>query len=1579
MSTIPCEFRCVTDAPAVAGFEGVAADALVTNPVESVVVSFTKAIDPATFTEDDLTVRWQGVLTNGVISSIAPIDDDYSRYEIAFDGGFAAQEGRFIVQAFASGVTSLSGTLGKSAGRQTGWTYYEIDKPAVVSIKGWLDGSTVNSVAAVTVQFAAAIDPSTFTYRAIKVDGVAIGDDIVTITALNQANTSFRVAGLDGATIPKRGPNDHTIEIDTSLVRNAAGVAGVAKFTSTVTIDANSPTATLTDDGEVFGSRKWTLTFSKPVVASTVSVSAFSLTRDGAAVAIPASARLTQVSDTVWTLSGLDIALGADGAYALSFDASQVRDIGGNAGDGTAATSEWNFSSQPPARIDDLAFTPDWGTNATDGVTWQRNVNVTGSISADVYSVEILARDAAGGEDILVEKFYPEGETSFEKAVTLPIGRGTIVVRCANSSGKASDSEKEFFVDAIPLSFEFAGFPEEGEGMLTNDVALVFSEPVTNVTTECFSIRRDVREEIDIPAGALTITPDASNHVWTVAGIDALTTSDGTYTVTFDLSRVEKLSSGLHGEFDEEAHNVSWHYAPPDTTPPDTTPPELVKIVFDDEEAYGPSGGISVASNGALQVKFVFSEPMNFSTLQSAGWLGRALRLQILDDVGSVTGEVALAASQLQWRSGENAIVWTRGERALPVGRIRFFLDAGLLTDNAGNPLVGNSGLDSFLHFSKRERLFTADGQFATPANFGGELVVGVKKDDSGEACCYGFDGAKGACVVYGIAAANCLGVSVAKIGSDVYYGTYDGKVYKNDTLLQGVNVGRQRAVLSVWNGTLVIGGDDGRLMRLDGTALKDEADEDLVVDSGEVLRSAAAFSSGWTYEGRPLMVVGRGKGGLALYVGDGEGRWDGVKTLSIADQAGTNLYERTRPVAIDVNGDGLDDLVTGYADGSLDVRYASLNKAFVYELDVLPFHIPDEAPDYAAKAGEYFKKTLTELGYEVPMNGTVFSVVAKGLPAGLKLKYNAAVKDKKGRVVKKAKTEWWIEGVPTAALDYMTSPAYLVITVNGVAQTFDLPVEVLAQDVVVLDDLALGQSINTNGWLEGVGAGWTVSGLPAGLKYATKRVTKKSGKKTVVVAEAYAVYGKTTKAGLFTITAKKKVGAFYETKKFRVLVRPAAVDASLFGDNLTNITTMAYVPFEWHLTNDVSSVGGNVAKATGLPTGLTFAAKDTYAYTNAKKKTGKYLKQAGQTIVGTPTKAGTYVVTFTKNVKSGKKTVAKTAQILWTVVANDAELTLGFNLAGGVIESAVVGLKYAGIMAFSATSNATVTASGLPAGIKLVNLGEGNFAFAGFTAKAGTYLVTVTASLNGKSVSQRVALKVDGLPAWAKGSFNGYVAGGDGATNGLATVTVSSVGKVSGKFYDRGTNWTFTAASYTDYDGTAYSVPVSAKYSWKVKSGKKTVTKTVCRAFTLAVGQDAIGGKATLVEAGGSTVHAWQNLWGRSDYKAIGKKLFYTGKKKQYRIFTIKGTSEIGVGMGMLPDETLSLKVTPAGAVTATMSFDTGKKSKGKAVIYKATCPTVVIPLTPADAAEFDGLSYLFFAPSPKSNFPGLATAAPF
>ena len=379
---------------------------------------------------------------------------------------------------------------------------------------------------------------------------------------------------------------------------------------------------------------------------------------------------------------------------------------------------------------------------------------------------------------------------------------------------------------------------------------------------------------------------------------------------------------------------------------------------------------------------------------------------------------------------------------------------------------------------------------------------------------------------------------------------------------------------------------------------------------------------------------------------------------------------------------------------------------------------------------------------------------------------------------------------------------------------------------------------------------------------------------------------------------------------------------------------------------------------------------------------------------MGTPTKPGTYVVTFTRNVKSGKKTVAKTAQILWKVTPNDAEVELGFNNVGGVIESGVVGLRYGDMLAFEATGNATVKASGLPKGITLANLGDGKYAFTGFTAKAGTYLVTVTATLNGNTVSQRLLLKVDALPSWAKGTYNGYVAGADGATNGLATVTVSSAGKISGKFQDGGTNWTLSAASYPGATDAFECTHVVAKYEYKAKEkvkGKwKTVTKTLVRTFNLVIAQDPdnpVRGFATLVEGGGHAgrvplpgeiaIEAWQNLWG-SAYKTVGMRYFWTSKKKPYRTFSYSGATEAGAAIGLTDKMTLSLKITSKGAVTATLAFDTGKKKKGKAVIYKPTCSSAVIPRSASNATVFTGEVFLYFAPSQGNNFPGYIACLP-
>ncbi len=288
------------------------------------------------------------------------------------------------------------------------------------------------------------------------------------------------------------------------------------------------------------------------------------------------------------------------------------------------------------------------------------------------------------------------------------------------------------------------------------------------------------------------------------------------------------------------------------------------------------------------------------------------------------------------------------------------------------------------------------------------------------------------------------------------------------------------------------------------------------------------------------------------------------------------------------------------------------------------------------AQEGVYGKWTLAELGVTLPKAGTVFTPKAYGLPSGLVLKSNKAVKNKKGKVTTKAKTSWWIEGVPLESLDYETRPAYIVVPLNGksVWQPLQLELRPLGGDGG-LPQLQINVAAEDFS-LPGVGKSWSVTGLPAGLKFATKAVTKKvttkvKGKKkkvTETLHKAYTVYGTPTQAGLFSVTAKKKMSnGYYSLKKFWLFVTDAGgsvpdgfpeIASGFTGGDVIRTATVGladqFGPIE------VSE--GTTLTASGLPKGVTFKLQD-----------GHYV------FTGVPTTAGTYYITIT-GVKNGRKTV---------------------------------------------------------------------------------------------------------------------------------------------------------------------------------------------------------------------------------------------------------------------------------------------------------------------------------------------------
>ncbi len=275
-----------------------------------------------------------------------------------------------------------------------------------------------------------------------------------------------------------------------------------------------------------------------------------------------------------------------------------------------------------------------------------------------------------------------------------------------------------------------------------------------------------------------------------------------------------------------------------------------------------------------------------------------------------------------------------------------------------------------------------------------------------------------------------------------------------------------------------------------------------------------------------------------------------------------------------------------------------------------------------------------------------------------------------------------------------------------------------------------------------------------------------------------------------------------------------------------------------------------------GLPSGLKFDAK-----------TG--------VISGKATKPGTYKVTVSATNATLKKTATAEFEI---VVPNlTSEKLPGLKAETCAYDVVTCGVAFpTNLVDCSPASGWTVKAAGLPAGLKFTAKDivdsktkavtvPANTIY-GVPTKAGTFTVTFTASKRGEQNQvATITLRVEALPAWAQGTFTGYVAG-DGGDCGSATMTVAANGKVSGKIALGGTNWTFSATSYTavecpqsDASTTNFVVEAAAK------AGK------VERAIELAVsacdggpaGTALVNGAATggFVD-GSASLAAWRNMW---------------------------------------------------------------------------------------------------------------------
>ena len=260
---------------------------------------------------------------------------------------------------------------------------------------------------------------------------------------------------------------------------------------------------------------------------------------------------------------------------------------------------------------------------------------------------------------------------------------------------------------------------------------------------------------------------------------------------------------------------------------------------------------------------------------------------------------------------------------------------------------------------------------------------------------------------------------------------------------------------------------------------------------------------------------------------------------------------------------------------------------------------------------------------------------------------------------------------------------------------------------------------------------------------------------------------------------------------------------------------TMVYAVVAEDCKEMGSVTGGNKSFRAGAKVPLKASPNEGYVFVGwYDDKSAVITKEASFTYIATDEEK-----TFTARFASVEDDKASITLVVNGMSDASAETPMHTNVLCGVA------LKWP--IAASALSGAKVKVAGLPTGLKFTDkpvtskVGSGKTAVVVTNVPANTiygapsaaskvdksagagrlpYQVKITVTTGGKSsVTYLLRLTVDPLPAWAVGSFEGFVRHSVSAYDvGVASMNVTAAGKISGKIASCGTNWTFKADSFS-------------------------------------------------------------------------------------------------------------------------------------------------------------------------------------
>ncbi|MEM1278516.1 MAG: Calx-beta domain-containing protein [Cyanobacteria bacterium P01_H01_bin.152] len=518
--------------------------------VNSVEVIFTEAIRPDSFDYQDLSLtldNGSNLITDAV--TVAQIDDNHFRINGLAD--LTGNIGSYTLSVNATGIQDLAGTAGVGSVTEN-WLFMG-DRPAVLSIDGLTSSLRSTPVDSLEVTFTEAILPGSFDFSDIlltREGGGNLSTNAVEITPLT--DSTYRVSNLGGFTDQD---GDYELLITADGIEDTDGNSGIGGRGFNWTLDTGAP-AILEIAGIESGPRRspvqsLEITFSEAIDPTSFDLADLALTRDGSEILIPATATLTQLTETTYRLSGLEAAQPEDGAYTLTVNGASIQDEAGNAVTGLVAET-WQLDTTAPSPVTNLTISPDRGVSDSDLITNTDRLTVTGTLSEPNLSVFLVdkTRNVSLGQATVTD-------TTFTHEIQFPTsGSRQVEVQVVDAAGNTSGTTFNLFIDLAQPAITALTTQRLNPAEPVEFFDVEFSEPINLDTFDIsdLSLTRDGSE--NLMTDDVTIT-HLGGSSYRIGGLSDLTEIPGTYELAVSASTIEDRAGNSGTSSDSTVFVVS--------------------------------------------------------------------------------------------------------------------------------------------------------------------------------------------------------------------------------------------------------------------------------------------------------------------------------------------------------------------------------------------------------------------------------------------------------------------------------------------------------------------------------------------------------------------------------------------------------------------------------------------------------------------------------------------------------------------------------------------------------------------------------------------------------------------------------------------------------------------------------------------------------------------------------------------------------------------------------------------------------------------------------------------------------------